>query len=249
VAISEDASFDRLLARIEAREAAARRRTVLLSIVPIMIGTVVLGGMALGVRTLAERTTQLKAEAESYRQETEQRRQEAESARAQAAELQRRVNSLEEQLRQTTDLTRFRHPIDLTDFKMIASLQPRAARALDIIFLLREQNVRWRLGGRSPSEGFDSPSFAAYVIERARPGLLGPLAATDPVAASRALMNVLPRTTTPQPGDLVFYPSGYALFRFNDRQNRPFVIGMTPQGILALDPGFSQSVGAARVNW
>lgn len=249
MAIGDDANFDRLLARIEAREATARRRTVLLSVIPIVIGVVVLGGMALGVRTLAQRTTQLKAEAESYRQETVQRRQEAESARAQAVELQRRVNTLEEQLRQTTDMTRFRHPIDLTDLKMIASLHPPAARALEIIFSLREQNVRWRLGGRSPSEGFDSPSFAAYVIQRARPGLLGPLAATDLVTASRALMNALPSTSTPRPGDLVFYPSGYALFRFNDRQNRPFVIGMTPQGILALDPGFSQSVGAARVNW
>lgn len=245
-----DSNFEQLLVRIEEREAKARRRTVLLSVVPIVIAAVVLGGMALGVRTLAQRATELKVQAEHSQREAVQRRQEAERARVEVAELQSRVKALEAQLQQTTDLARFRHPIDLTDLKMIASRYPAAAGGLELIFSLREQGVRWRLGGRSPQEGFDSPSFAVYVLRRARLELLGPLTGgTDLVAASRMLMSALPRAETPGVGDLVFYPAGYALFRFDDLRGRPFVIGMTPQGIIALDPGFSQPVGAARIRW
>jgi hypothetical protein len=240
--MSDDLDFDRLLSRIEEREAAARRRTILWSLIPIAIGAIVLGGMVRGVRTL-------QTEAEHARGEANKFETEADRARGEANELQQRVTSLEKQLQQTTDLNRFSHPIDFTDLKMIASRYPGAERGLELILTLRQRNVPWRLGGRSPSEGFDSPGFAAYVIQQVRPGLLARLASTDLVAASHTLKTTLPPTSTPQPGDLVFYPSGYALFRFDDRHNRPFVIGMTPQGILALDPDFSQSVGAAHIAW
>jgi len=62
-------------------------------------------------------------------------------------------------------------------------------------------------------------------------------------------MQSLPPTATPEVGDLVFYPAGYALFRFEDGRGSPFVIGMTPQGIIALDPDFSKPIGAARIHW
>jgi hypothetical protein len=44
----------------------------------------------------------------------------------------------------------------------------------------------------------------------------------------------------------VFYPAGYALFWFVDRNNRPFVIGMTPTGIVALEPNFAERTGVGR---
>jgi hypothetical protein len=110
--------------------------------------------------------------------------------------------------------------------------------------------VGWHLGGQSPEQGFDSPSFAAYVLRRLKPEALPELPATnDLVAASRAIISSLPSTNNPGIGDLNFYPSGYALFRFVDRRGQPFVIGMTPQGIVALDPNFSQSIGAAQIRW
>ena len=243
MATTTDAAFDQLLARIEQREAAARRRTVLLSIVPIAIAGVVLGGMTVGVRRLAHQADTLETEAQALRTEAAQQQEKIRN-------LESQVTTLEKQLRETTDLARFRHAIDLTDLKSIASQYPGPARALEFIFTLRERNVPWRLGGRSPEEGFDSPSFAAYVLRQLTPRLVPSLATTnDLVAASRTLMNALPRVDTPGVGDLVFYPTGYALFRFADRRGQPFVIGMTPQGIVALEPNFSQPVGAAQIRW
>ena len=243
MATTTDSRFDQLLVRIEQREAAARRRTVLLSIVPIVIAAVVLGGMMVGVRRLAQQTDRLKTEAEKFRLQAVEQRETI-------SKLESQVSALERQLQQTTDLARFRHAIDLTDLKAIASQYPAPARALELILILRERNVRWRLGGRSPEEGFDSPSFAAYVLRQIKPGVIPGLAPTnDLVAASGTLMNSLPRVDKPAVGDLVFYPSGYVLFRFIDRRGQPFVIGMTPQGIIALEPTFSQPVGAAQIRW
>lgn len=215
VVTTTDSAYDQLLVRIQKRETAARRRTALISIVPIIIAAVVLGVM---VRTIME--------------------------------LESQVRTLEKLLLETTDLARFRHPVDLTDLKSIASQYPEPARALDLIFQLREHNVRWHLGGQSPEQGFDSPSFAAYIVSRLRPDVLPGFSATsDLVTASHTLKSSLPPTSHPGVGDLAFYPSGYALFRFVDRHGQPFVIGMTPQGIVALEPNFSQSIGAAHIPW
>jgi hypothetical protein len=56
----------------------------------------------------------------------------------------------------------------------------------------------------------------------------------------------MPQDPQPRIGDLAFYPSGYVLFYFLDRSDRPFVIGMTPFGIAALEPGFATIVGFRR---
>jgi hypothetical protein len=45
---------------------------------------------------------------------------------------------------------------------------------------------------------------------------------------------------------LVFYRTGYVMFYFTDQRNSPFVIGMTPFGILALDPDFARIIGYRR---
>lgn len=251
VAISSEPKFEELLARIERREATSRRRTVLLSIIPVVIAAVVLGGMTLGVRTLSQRSEVLRVEADGYRKAAGTAQQELARQQEEVKKLQQRVDELEEQLRRTTDVARFRHDINFVDLKMIASRSPAAARALELILALRERRVGWRLGGRSPDEGFDSPSFAAYVLRQRLPASPAAPATTgtDLIAASRALMQTLPRTDAPGVGDLVFYPAGYALFRFEDGRGRPFVIGMTPQGIVALKPEFSEPVGAARIRW
>jgi hypothetical protein len=39
---------------------------------------------------------------------------------------------------------------------------------------------------------------------------------------------------------------GYVLFYYLDREGRPFVIGMTPMGIAALEPEFATPVGYRR---
>jgi len=35
---------------------------------------------------------------------------------------------------------------------------------------MKEREVNWKLGGSSPAEGFDSPSFAAYLLQKHNTG-------------------------------------------------------------------------------
>jgi len=64
-------------------------------------------------------------------------------------------------------------------------------------------------------KGFDSPSFAAYLLEKN--GLLA-----EPASAVRY------RLREPEVGPVAFHERGYTMFYFVDGQGQPFVIGMTP---------------------
>jgi hypothetical protein len=164
----------------------------------------------------------------------------------QAKSLQQQVDSLTDELRgarqqlqQSSDLIHFVHPIGMLTPKMIASRNPEVWPILGEILRLRELGVTWRLGGQSPDVGFDSPSFAAFVLRRA--GALG-------ADTSGQLRDRLERVTTPRAGDLAFYEAGYALFYFLDENSRPFVISMTPFGVVAPEPDFAKQIGSSRAS-
>jgi len=165
----------------------------------------------------------------------------------QILELTSKIEDLKRLLTQTADMSRFRHPVDMVDLKQAASDNFGASRALALILQLRDRNVRWNLGGTLPEEGFDSPSFAAYVLQSLR--LIDYDPQRDIAQPSKILRSLLSRTDHPEVGDLVFYPGGYALFFFKDHNHKPFVIGMTPIGIVALEPDFAPKDGVARLNY
>ena len=96
---------------------------------------------------------------------------------------------------------------------------------------MKEREVNWKLAGSSPTEGFDSPSFAAYLLQKHN--LL-----SIPFSERYNLRELIPETTNPVVGDLIFYETGYTMFLFEDRFRHPFCVGMTPAGIVALEINF-----------
>ncbi len=102
--------------------------------------------------------------------------------------------------------------------------------------------VKWHLGGYSPETGFDSPSFAAFMINK--------YSKTKISAGERyKLREILTATTQPAVGDIVFYEGGYAMFYFK-YHNQPFVIGMTPVGLTSLTFDFGpRQIGFGKVNY
>lgn len=189
-------------------------------------------------------------EAATLQQEITRAEAEKREYQAQVSELTSKVKGLQHLLERTTDLSRFRHNVDWVALKYTASENPAEARVLERVLRLRDQNVGWSLGGTQPEQGFDSPSFAAYVLQSL--GLLPnseAAAGRDLLQRSRLLRSILPRVDEPKIGDLVFYPGGFALFFFRDQNHQPFVIGMTPSGIVALEPNFAFVEGAARPNY
>ena len=144
---------------------------------------------------------------------------------------EKRVKDLEEILSQTMDFDKNRFQLDWGLSKTLAS-NAATAQIVDDIFAMRFRNVRWKLGGTNPETGFDSPSFAAYLLVEKHKIL-------DIDFADRyRLSELLPKTDNPRPGDLVFYEAGYTMFYFKDRSGHPFCIGMTPLGIVALEIDF-----------
>ena len=108
--------------------------------------------------------------------------------------------------------------------------------------LVEEEETGWKLGGYSLEEGFDSPSFATFIINR--------FSQTEISESERyAIRDMLPPTDRPAIGDVVFYEAGYAMFYFEYRQ-KPFVIGMTPIGLASLQLDFGpRIIGYGQVDY
>jgi hypothetical protein len=77
--------------------------------------------------------------------------------------------------------------------------------------------------GNTPETGFSSAGYAAEILAR--------------VGVPRDPEQLASRSGPPRSGDIVFYPGDYRMFFFR-LPGKEFVIGMTPLGVLALDPAF-----------
>ena len=136
-----------------------------------------------------------------------------------------------------------RFQFDFSRDKELYSRYPRQTRMITEMRRMIDSNeVKWHLGGSTPIQGFDSPSFATYMINK--------YSSTDISIGDRyKIREILPNTTTPEVGDVVFYEHGYAMFYFKHR-NKPFVAGMTPIGLTSLTLDFGPKIiGYGKVNY
>ena len=103
--------------------------------------------------------------------------------------------------------------------------------------------IKWHLDGNSVDEGFDSPSFAAYMINRFSKTKI-------PTDKRYRMREILPSSGSyPEVGDVVFYEHGYAMIFFKYR-GEPFVVGMTPIGLASLTFDFGpKRIGFGRINY
>ncbi len=128
-----------------------------------------------------------------------------------------------------------RFHFDFKRDKELFSRYPKQTRMITEMRRMIDANeIKWHLGGNSPEQGFDSPSFAAYIIYK--------YSKTNVSAGERyKLKEILPTTTKPKVGDVVFYEQGYAMIYFEYR-NKPFVVGMTPIGLASLTLEFGPKI-------
>ena len=121
----------------------------------------------------------------------------------------------------------FNYAID----KELYSLYPKQTEMLsEMRGMIQAGKVKWKLRGYSPDIGFDSPSFATFMINRHSNTEI-------PGNERYKIMTILPPTENPEVGDIVFYEHGYAMFYF-EYGNKPFVVGMTPLGLTSLQFDF-----------
>jgi len=158
--------------------------------------------------------------------------------------LEKNIHELEVRIEETMVFDRNRYQMDWTNAKSLLSVSTSKQERLILdIIGMKMEGIGWKLNGYSPEEGFDSPSFAAWLLNK------NELLRIEPSQRYR-LPEMLPETDNPRIGDLVFYDSGYAMFYFRDRYGHPFCIGMTPLGIAALEINFGPKLlRYGRVNY
>jgi DNA repair exonuclease SbcCD ATPase subunit len=150
------------------------------------------------------------------------------AANEQVARLRQQLGEIENQLKQALDLEKHVYKLDWTELKMMAGKNGRAVDLLSAIESMKDR-VHWGTGN-SEAGGYTSPEFATLILRR----------------FGKDFSNLPRSTEPPAPGDVVLYPAGYALFYFRDHLDRPFVVGMTPFGVLALNEDFARSTSVLR---
>ena len=252
-----------LLERIERQEKSVRNRTVLYTLLPVALTVVLLGYAASSVRNAQKQVDALKTEAttyttkidtltknaDTYKTQSQSLQGDTESYKNQVAELQAQLAEAQKALSEAVNLSRAVRPIDYANVKELASRFPGSESLLLDILELRQRRIKWKPGGQSAQEGFDSPSFAMYILRQKRASGMELRPGESLSQASRSLYEKLPPTTQPRTGDLAFYPGGYTMFYFVDPREGPFVLGMTPLGIAAFKSDFAKPIGYRQVQW
>ena len=252
-----------LLERIERREKSARSRAVLYSLLPVALTVVLLGYTASSVKNAQKQVDALKAEAmtyttqidtlkknaETYKTQSQSLQGDAENYKNQVTELQAQLAEAQKTLSEAVNLSRSVRTIDYANAKELASRFPGSESLLLDLLDLRQRRIKWKLGGQSPQEGFDSPSFAMYMLRQKHAQGIDLRPGESLSDASKSLYEKLPPTTQPKTGDLAFYPGGYAMFYFAEPREGPFVVGMTPVGVTAMKSDFAKPVGYRQVQW
>lgn len=119
--------------------------------------------------------------------------------------------------------------------KFLFSKSQKQTRILEEVReLINYGNVEWKLGGNSVDDGFDSPSFASYLVNKYSNTVI-------PKDKVYDLYNYLQRVEKPEVGDLIVYEHGYTMIYFEYR-NEQFCVGMTPVGLSSLELNFGPRI-------
>lgn len=253
---------------IEQFEKKARRRAWLSTIIPFLFGVILLGYTIWQIQISSQKLVKVEANLSNASQElstTTSSLQDTQSqldqanaslsdARNQLAaaskeleQMRRELEKIKSELDQTTQELRNAnlfvvnsYPIDIVDIKRSSLyLFPLQEEVLLDILLMQKDGVGWNLNGFSETDGFNSPNFATYILQKH--GLI-----SNNYSADSKPWDILKPVGQPSIGDIVYYEGGYAMFYF-ELNGQSFVIGMTPLGILAQQTNFAPILGYLQV--
>lgn len=150
------------------------------------------------------------------------------AADATIAESQAKVAELQRKLDQIYDFAPHIVPLDEVDEKMAYGAIGEPGFQI-FSRAIRDSNRKLAFtSADDPNVGFTSPGYAQYLLRM--------------IAPDRSLSNLKPRKGAPKNGDIISYQPAYYMFYFSI-PGKEFVIGMTPEGVLALDPDFGTRMG------
>ncbi|HYQ58494.1 MAG TPA: hypothetical protein VEP89_14230 [Draconibacterium sp.] len=227
---------DKILNKFHAEEKKARKRMFVYSSIPLVLTIILVLVSFIAINNAGKEVTILKQE-KSELEENISNLNTTLSEKADSIAEMRKVMEL------AVNYKNKRYEFNFAVDKELYSRYPKQAEMLSAIrSMIEEGQVGWELGGNSQETGFDSPSFASFMINRH--------SKTKVEAQNRyQLQNELTTSSSPEVGDIVFYEHGYAMFYFEYR-NRPFVVGMTPLGLSSLQYDFGpKRLGFGKVDY
>lgn len=220
---------DEFLEKIRREERKARRLMYLFSLIPVVLTVLLFFASWNAVNKATRRVNELKAETGIL--------QRAISLKSDSiAELKK---SYEFAVTYEDKKFRFNYSID----KELFSRYPAQTRILEEIrSLMSNSKIKWHLGGKYAEEGFDSPGFARYILNKYSKTVV-------PEKDTYNMKDFLETTGNPTIGDIIFYEHGYTMFYF-EYHNTPFCVGMTPVGVTSLQLNFGPAIlGYGKVNY
>jgi hypothetical protein len=260
--------IESLARNVEQYEQKARRRAWLSTLVPLLFGGVLLGYTIWQVQFYGQKLTFVQGQLNETTQELGTTINDLENTREQLGQADTDLGAIQDQLAQTQkDLEQTRgelektkqeleeatqalkdvnvfiansYPVDIFALKggLPGEYPPQEDVLLDITEL-QFMGTPWNRNGFSEEEGFNSPNFAVYMLQKH--GII-----SDEYGPAARPWEFLRPVTEPSMGDLVYYEGGYTMFYY-ELEDGPFVIGMTPIGILSLDPDFAPPLGYLEV--
>lgn len=232
----EETDAQNIIEKIKIEEGRAKRRMYLFTSIPFLLTLILIGASWYAVNQADQKVK----EKNRMLDETDKK----------VNELRKIINSKNDSIIELKKIYDFaitykdkRFTFDYSIDKNLFSSFPRQAQLLVYVRELISDNViKWNLGGNSIEQGFDSPGFAAYLLNRFTSSKV-------PVDKTYKLMEYLPKTTQPNAGDIVFYEHGYTMFYFTNR-NESFCVGMTPIGVSSLKLDFGpEIIGYGKVDY
>jgi hypothetical protein len=199
------------------------RRTSLFAtgIVTVVLCLAIGGFFAFGAMKLSELNTQLTDEITKHKAELSKITKRLDGARS-------RLGDIEARLREASNMRRhLRDQRPILYAKALSMRYHRAGQLYTALHALVTDDAHWGYDN-TMAGGFTSPGYATFILQNITHG---------PVAIDKFPI----RSGLPHPGDLVRYPTGYAMFYFPAAEgDREFVRGMTPFGVASLDPNFAR---------
>ncbi|MBN2351783.1 MAG: hypothetical protein JXD23_04365 [Spirochaetales bacterium] len=207
---------------VEEKSKAVRRRAFIITLLPVVVGVVLLAAISVLIMNATRELNDLQR---------------------QNKDLEQQNNDLKKELKASVNYVQHLSPVTWVDSKKLAFRDPTPFELFELIRHLGEKDLTWDIKNLPPGKGFNSPGFAAYVLDRM--GVKVPANAT-----SEQLLKFTQPVSSPMTGDLAFYDGGFVMFYFKKTKGVPFCIGMTPVGVISLEVNFgARLIGYGRVKY
>lgn len=226
----EEKNIDEIFERLDRKEKKFRYRTFFYIGFLSLLGGAWLLYTSTEVKNMRSKTKQLESKSVVLANKVETLNDSLEYKQAQ-------VNNIEEALHIGENFKNKTVDINEVDTKMLSFGLGRVSEVFRKIKQYQYREVQFSLNGTSPSRGFNSVTMMSNVLKQS--DLL-----KNHTRTTRGLMSELALVKNPKSGDIIVYEAGYCMLYI--KENKEFVIGMTPFGILEIKPDFAKKVAILR---